>query len=47
MPPRDMAVSLRDLMRGAFQGAAAGVGEGVRGAAKGGGLQFLAPQLVE
>ena len=47
MPPRDMALSLRDLMRGAFQGAAAGVGEGVRGAAKGGGLQFLAPQLVE
>jgi len=47
MPPRDMAVSLRDLMRGAFQGAAAGVGEGVRGAAQGGGLQFLAPQLVE
>jgi len=35
MPPRDMAVSLRDLMRGAFQGAAAGVGEGVRGRRKG------------
>jgi protease-4 len=47
MPPRDMVLSLRDLMRGAFQGAAAGVGEGVRGAAQGGGLQFLAPQLVE
>jgi protease-4 len=47
MPPRDMVLSLRDLMRGAFGGAAAGVGEGVRGAAQGGGLQFLAPQLVE
>ena len=47
MPPRDMVLSLRDLMRGAFQGAAAGVGEGVRGTAQGGGLQFLAPQLVE
>jgi protease IV len=47
MPPRDMALSLRDLMRGAFQGAAAGVGDGVRGTAQGGGLQFLAPQLVE
>jgi protease IV len=47
LPPRDVALSLRDLMRGAFQGAAAGVGEGMRGAARGGGLQFLAPQLVE
>ena len=48
MPPRDMVVSLRDLMRGAFQGAAAGASEGVRGAAiQGGGLQYLAPQLVE
>jgi len=47
LPPRDMALSLRELMRGAFGGAAAGVGEGVRGAAQGGGLQFLAPQLVE
>ena len=47
MPPKDMVLSLRDLMRGAFQGAAAGVGDGVRGTAQGGGLQFLAPQLVE
>jgi len=47
LPPRDVALSLRDLMRGVFQGAAAGVGEGMRGAARGGGLQFLAPQLVE
>ncbi|HEX9604642.1 MAG TPA: S49 family peptidase, partial [Myxococcales bacterium] len=47
MPPRDMVVSLRDLMRGAFGGAAAGVSDGVRGAARGGGLQFLAPQLLE
>jgi len=47
MPPRDMTVSLRDLMRGAFGGAAAGVSDSVRGAARGGGLQFLAPQLVE
>jgi protease-4 len=47
LPPRDMVLSLRELMRGAFGGAAAGVGEGVRGAAQGGGLQFLAPQLVE
>jgi protease IV len=47
LPPRDMVLSLRDLMRGAFGGAAAGVSEGVRGAAHGGGLQFLAPQLVE
>ena len=47
LPPRDMVLSLRDLMRGAFGGAAAGVSEGVRGAAHGGGLQFLAPQMVE
>ena len=48
MPPKDVAVSLRDLMRGAFRGAAAGATEGVRGAAvQGGGLQYLAPQLVE
>jgi protease IV len=47
MPPHDMTLTLRDLMRGAFGGAAAGVSEGVRGAARGGGLQFLAPQLLE
>ena len=46
MPPRDVNVSLRDLMRGAFQGAAAGVSDGVRSAAHGG-LQLIAPQLVE
>ena len=46
LPPRDVNVSLRDLMRGAFEGAAAGVSDGVRGAARSG-LQLIAPQLVE
>jgi len=46
MPPKDMALSLRDLMRSAFQGATAGVSDGVRGATSGG-LMFLAPQLLE
>jgi protease-4 len=46
MPPKDVNVSLRDLMRGAFEGAAAGVSNGVRGAAHSG-LQLIAPQLVE
>jgi protease-4 len=46
MPPREVTISLRDLMRGAFQGAAAGMKDGVRGAARGG-LQLIAPQLLE
>jgi len=46
MPPRDVTISLRDLMRGAFQGAAAGIKNEVSGAARGG-LQLLAPQLLE
>jgi protease IV len=46
MPPREMTLSLRDLMRSAFQGATAGVSEGVRGGARGG-LHFIAPELVE
>ena len=46
MPPREVTISLRDLMRGAFEGAAAGIKDGVRGAARGG-LQLIAPQLVE
>jgi protease IV len=46
MPPREVTISLRDLMRGAFQGAAAGMKDGVRGVARGG-LQLIAPQLVE
>jgi protease-4 len=46
MPPREVTISLRDLMRGAFQGAASGIQDGVRGAARGG-LQLIAPQLVE
>jgi protease IV len=41
-PPRDHELSLRDLMRGAFQGAS----EGVRSAVPQGGLMFLAPNLV-
>jgi ClpP class serine protease len=46
LPPRDLSLSLRDLVRNAFQGATSGVSDGVRGAARGG-LMFLAPQLVE
>ena len=41
-PPREHELSLRDLMRGAFQGAS----EGVRSAVPQGGLMFLAPNLV-
>ena len=41
-PPREHELSLRDLMRGAFQGAS----EGVRSAVPQGGLMFLAPTLV-
>jgi len=41
-PPREHELSLRDLMRGAFQG----VSEGVRSAVPQGGLMFLAPNLV-
>jgi protease-4 len=41
-PPREHELSLRDLMRGAFQGAT----EGVRSAVPQGGLMFLAPSLV-
>jgi protease IV len=41
-PPRERDLSLRDLMRGAFQGAS----EGVRSAVPQGGLMFLAPNLV-
>jgi len=41
-PPREHEFSLRDLMRGAFQGAT----EGVRSAVPQGGMMFLAPNLV-
>ena len=41
-PPREHELSLRDLMRGAFQGAT----EGVRSAVPQGGMMFLAPNLV-
>ncbi len=46
MPPHEMTISLRALMRNAFQGATAGVSEGVRGGSRGG-LHFIAPQLLE
>ncbi len=42
-PPKEHELSLRDLMRGAFQGAA----EGVRSSAGGSGVMFLAPALVK
>ena len=46
-PPREHEISLRDLVRGAFQGAFQGATEGVRSAGSGeGGLMFLAPSLV-
>ena len=45
-PPRDRELSLRDLVRGAFQGAFQGATEGVRSAPHEGGLMFLAPNLV-
>jgi len=46
-PPREHEISLRDLVRGAFQGAFQGATEGVRSAVpEQGGLMFLAPNLV-
>ena len=46
-PPRDRELSLRDLVRGAFQGAFQGASEGVGSAMpRQGGLMFLAPNLV-
>jgi len=46
-PPRDRELSLRDLVRGAFQGAFQGATEGVGSAVpRQGGLMFLAPNLV-
>jgi protease-4 len=42
-PPKEREFSLRDLMRGAFQGAV----EGVRAEAPRGGPMFLAPSLVQ
>ena len=45
LQPRDHELSIRDLMRGAFQGAAAGVRDGVvRSAPQG--MMFLAPSLA-
>ena len=43
--PKDRELSIRELMRGAFQGAAAGVRDGVSRSAPQG-LMFLAPSLV-
>ena len=45
-PPRERELSLRDLVRGAFQGAFQGATEGVRSAVPEGGVMFLAPNLV-
>jgi len=45
-PPREREISLRDLVRGAFQGAFEGAAEGVRSVPRNGGLMFLAPDLV-
>ena len=45
-PPRERELSLRDLVRGAFQGAFQGATEGVRSTPHEGGLMFLAPNLV-
>jgi protease-4 len=44
-PPKEHELSLRDLMRSAFQGAFQGAAEGVR--AQDSGLMFLAPALVK
>lgn len=44
-PPREHDLSLRDLMRGAFQGAAEGVKSSFE--PQGGGVLFLAPALVK
>ena len=41
-PPKEHELSLRDLVRGAFQGAA----EGVRSSLPEGGVMFLAPALI-
>ena len=46
MPPKETPLSLRELMRGAFQGATRGALDASRGAARTG-LQFLAPGLSE
>ena len=46
-PPRDRELSLRDLVRGAFQGAFQGATEGMGSAVpRQSGLMFLAPNLV-
>jgi protease-4 len=46
MPPKETALSLRELIHSAFQGAASGAVDASRGAARSG-LQFLAPGLSE
>jgi len=46
MPPKETPLSLRELMRGAFQGATKGALDASRDAARSG-LQFLAPGLSE
>jgi len=45
-PPKEHELSLRDLVRGAFQGAFQGAAEGVRAAPGEGGVMLLAPALV-
>jgi protease-4 len=46
MPPKETQLSLRELMRGAFQGATRGALDASRDAARSG-LQFLAPGISE
>jgi hypothetical protein len=46
MPSKEMTLSLRELMRGAFQGAARGATDAVRDSVHGG-LLYLAPSLAE
>jgi hypothetical protein len=47
MPGKEVTISLRDLVRGAFQGAARGASDALTGPTRAGGLLYLAPQLSE
>jgi protease IV len=47
MPGKEVTISLRELLRGAFQGAARGATDVLRDPVRAGGLLYLAPSLSE
>jgi protease IV len=47
MPGREVTISVRELFRGAFQGAARGATDALTEQVRAGGLLYLAPQLAE